>query len=251
MKIWWTQFSLVVTLGHLFSFIFIPGWILCDYGPSLPNIWPYFFYTVDTYVAASWINSRMIWKARTSVADPDPPDPKLFFWSGSGLEITRKVGSGSAIYWKVGSGFEFNCFGSATLARTISRSKKKHSVQTIGTEITPLQISICVEDIHVSAWCTVRFDHTSTSYFFSFDFCTASEENSPAENLGQVVFGERIRPSPYKIEFGKNTDCQVLTGAKTVRVIFYLGSAFIAIEYGSWSILCNNLLMKVLFYISL
>lgn len=46
--------------------------------------------------------------------------------------------------------------------------------------------------------------------YHHFDFCTASEENSPAENLGQVVFGERIRPSPYKIEFGKNTDCQVL-----------------------------------------
>ena len=46
-------------------------------------------------------------------------------------------------------------------------------------------------------------------FFSSFDFCTAAEENSPAENLGQVVFGERIRPSPYKIEFGKNTDCQV------------------------------------------
>lgn len=34
---------------------------------------------------------------------------------------------------------------------------------------------------------------------FSFDFCTTGEELSPAENLGQVVFGERIRPSPYKV----------------------------------------------------
>ena len=46
---------------------------------------------------------------------------------------------------------------------------------------------------------------------FSFDFCQADESNAPSENLGQVVFGERIRPSPYKIEFGKSSDtCQVL-----------------------------------------
>jgi len=25
------------------------------------------------------------------------------------------------------------------------------------------------------------------------------DEQSPVENLGQVVFGERIRPSPYKV----------------------------------------------------
>jgi len=39
--------------------------------------------------------------------------------------------------------------------------------------------------------------------FVSFDFCTPPKEevwkNSPAENLGQVVFGERIRPSIYKV----------------------------------------------------
>jgi transmembrane 9 superfamily member 2/4 len=33
-----------------------------------------------------------------------------------------------------------------------------------------------------------------------FDFCQASDdERSPSENLGQVVFGERIRPSPFKV----------------------------------------------------
>jgi len=39
--------------------------------------------------------------------------------------------------------------------------------------------------------------------FHSFDFCMPPKEevwkNSPAENLGQVVFGERIRPSIYKV----------------------------------------------------
>lgn len=65
------------------------------------------------------------------------------------------------------------------------------------------------------------------------DFCLAKDEsNSPAENLGvsnltfakmfvcgimadyslsqQVVFGERIRPSPYKIKFLENQTCSVL-----------------------------------------
>lgn len=41
-----------------------------------------------------------------------------------------------------------------------------------------------------------------------FDFCLPSDESkSPVENLGQVVFGERIRPSPYTIEFMKNQTC--------------------------------------------
>ncbi|CAG7837323.1 unnamed protein product [Allacma fusca] len=45
-----------------------------------------------------------------------------------------------------------------------------------------------------------------------FDFCTVNEEekDSPVENLGQVVFGERIRPSPYQITFKKNEKCKTL-----------------------------------------
>ena len=39
--------------------------------------------------------------------------------------------------------------------------------------------------------------------YHSFDVCkleVAEEKKlSPSENLGQVVFGERIRPSPYKV----------------------------------------------------
>lgn len=42
-----------------------------------------------------------------------------------------------------------------------------------------------------------------------FDLCTDdSQEHSPVENLGQVVFGERIRPSPYKLEFLKTENCK-------------------------------------------
>lgn len=41
-----------------------------------------------------------------------------------------------------------------------------------------------------------------------FDFCVSSEDHSPVENLGQVVFGERIRPSPYQITFNKPEACK-------------------------------------------
>jgi transmembrane 9 superfamily protein 2/4 len=39
-------------------------------------------------------------------------------------------------------------------------------------------------------------------FSFSFDFCKVEDKTtSPVENLGQVVFGERIRPSKYKVVF--------------------------------------------------
>ncbi|ESP04811.1 hypothetical protein LOTGIDRAFT_211611 [Lottia gigantea] len=40
-----------------------------------------------------------------------------------------------------------------------------------------------------------------------FDFCQVDADNSPVENLGQVVFGERIRPSPYRATFKKDEEC--------------------------------------------
>lgn len=44
--------------------------------------------------------------------------------------------------------------------------------------------------------------------YHHFDFCPIDEKNSPVENLGQVVFGERIRPGPYKIRFLEEVKCQ-------------------------------------------
>ena len=36
-------------------------------------------------------------------------------------------------------------------------------------------------------------------FFLSrFDFCT-SDSQSPVENLGQILLGDRIRPSPYEV----------------------------------------------------
>ncbi|XP_058392833.1 transmembrane 9 superfamily member 2-like isoform X5 [Diceros bicornis minor] len=40
-----------------------------------------------------------------------------------------------------------------------------------------------------------------------FDFCQDSEKKSPSENLGQVLFGERITSSPYKFSFNKTETC--------------------------------------------
>uniref|UniRef100_A0A673GXF1 Transmembrane 9 superfamily member n=1 Tax=Sinocyclocheilus rhinocerous TaxID=307959 RepID=A0A673GXF1_9TELE len=44
--------------------------------------------------------------------------------------------------------------------------------------------------------------------YTAFDFCADQSEKRPSENLGQVLFGERIEPSPYKFSFKKNLDCQ-------------------------------------------
>ncbi|CAJ0575142.1 unnamed protein product, partial [Mesorhabditis spiculigera] len=50
--------------------------------------------------------------------------------------------------------------------------------------------------------------------YHSFDFCVGSEDESPVENLGQVLFGERIRPSMYKIGFEEDTNCAAVCTKK-------------------------------------
>ncbi|XP_034245465.1 transmembrane 9 superfamily member 2 [Thrips palmi] len=53
--------------------------------------------------------------------------------------------------------------------------------------------------------------------YHHFDFCLSKDESdSPVENLGQVVFGERIRPSPYKIKFLEPVNCSAVC-TKTYR----------------------------------
>ncbi|KAI1234935.1 hypothetical protein IHE44_0003323 [Lamprotornis superbus] len=42
----------------------------------------------------------------------------------------------------------------------------------------------------------------------NFDFCQDKEEKRPSENLGQVLFGERIASSPYKFTFKKQETCK-------------------------------------------
>lgn len=46
--------------------------------------------------------------------------------------------------------------------------------------------------------------------YHHFDFCTADEGESPVENLGQVLFGERIRPSAYDINYLQDATCKPL-----------------------------------------
>uniref|UniRef100_A0A674CNC0 Transmembrane 9 superfamily member n=1 Tax=Salmo trutta TaxID=8032 RepID=A0A674CNC0_SALTR len=43
-----------------------------------------------------------------------------------------------------------------------------------------------------------------------FDFCKDDNERRPSENLGQVLFGERIETSPYKFSFKKDEKCKKL-----------------------------------------
>jgi transmembrane 9 superfamily protein 2/4 len=50
--------------------------------------------------------------------------------------------------------------------------------------------------------------------YHSFDFCVAPEDDSPVENLGQVLFGERIRPSMYNMSFREPKTCQLLCEKK-------------------------------------
>lgn len=42
----------------------------------------------------------------------------------------------------------------------------------------------------------------------AFDFCQDATEKRPSENLGQVLFGERIASSPYKFTFNKLETCK-------------------------------------------
>ncbi|XP_048389054.1 transmembrane 9 superfamily member 2 isoform X4 [Stegostoma tigrinum] len=44
--------------------------------------------------------------------------------------------------------------------------------------------------------------------YAAFDFCQLEEEKRPSENLGQVLFGERIESSPYKFHFKKEEVCK-------------------------------------------
>ncbi|XP_051881585.1 transmembrane 9 superfamily member 2 [Pristis pectinata] len=44
--------------------------------------------------------------------------------------------------------------------------------------------------------------------YAAFDFCQLEEEKRPSENLGQVLFGERIEPTPYKFHFKKEEVCK-------------------------------------------
>ena len=52
-------------------------------------------------------------------------------------------------------------------------------------------------------YCHHQYSHYNNC-MNSFDFCQAPEssaDHDPVENLGQVVFGERLRASPYNVMY--------------------------------------------------
>ncbi|EDV25777.1 uncharacterized protein TRIADDRAFT_23833 [Trichoplax adhaerens] len=72
----------------------------------------------------------------------------------------------------------------------------------IGTEVES-----CRSDIPIMVNRLDSSESVIPYEYSSFDFCSSNITTSPVENLGQVLFGERIRPSPYNINFKENITC--------------------------------------------
>merc|ERR1711981_875904 len=69
----------------------------------------------------------------------------------------------------------------------------------------PTETGHCTDDIKLFVNRLNSEESVIPYEYEHFDFCLANAEKSaPAENLGQVVFGERIRPSPYNIKFNQD-----------------------------------------------
>lgn len=51
----------------------------------------------------------------------------------------------------------------------------------------------------VTFWCLFLLGVITYKLCYRFDFCQDTKERRPSENLGQVLFGERIESSPYKV----------------------------------------------------
>lgn len=67
----------------------------------------------------------------------------------------------------------------------------------------------CLNDIPLLVNRLTSQDSVLPFEYTAFDFCQAdSSKKSPAENLGQVLFGERIRPSPYQLNFKEDKTCE-------------------------------------------
>jgi len=67
----------------------------------------------------------------------------------------------------------------------------------------------CTADIELFVNKLTSHDSAIPFEYSAFDFCQDTDgEKSPTENLGQVLFGERIRPSPYKFKFDSEETCK-------------------------------------------
>lgn len=78
---------------------------------------------------------------------------------------------------------------------------KTYCKKSVETKTCPSQVDIFVNRLDsIESVLPFEYDH--------FDFCKADvDERSPSENLGQLMFGERIRPSPYKLDFLNPVKC--------------------------------------------
>lgn len=74
----------------------------------------------------------------------------------------------------------------------------------------------CKDDVKVYVNRLDSVENIIPYEYLSFDFCedTNVNDHSPSENLGQVVFGERIRPSPYNFKFGEDKSCVLVCNKK-------------------------------------
>jgi len=79
------------------------------------------------------------------------------------------------------------------------------------------EVSTCINDIKLFVNRLNSEESVIPYEYHHFDFCEAEGEHAPAENLGQVVFGERIRPSPYKMKFNEPQECTILCAAKQYK----------------------------------
>jgi len=68
----------------------------------------------------------------------------------------------------------------------------------------PTEVGQCTDEIKLFVNRLNSEESVIPYEYEHFDFCPALANGAPAENLGQVVFGERIRASPYNIRFNQD-----------------------------------------------
>ena len=79
----------------------------------------------------------------------------------------------------------------------------------VASEVCPSTVPLFVNRLDTKR-SVVPFEYSQ------FDFCTSDDEyeEAPGENLGQILFGERIRASPYKFQFKQDESCKTVCEKK-------------------------------------
>ena len=66
----------------------------------------------------------------------------------------------------------------------------------------------CISDIPVFVNRLDSVESVLPYEYTHFDFCESKSDRPASENLGQVIFGERIHSSPYNFTFKKSERCK-------------------------------------------